>query len=49
MTVRAAFAQRRKTLWNNLRAAGFAEETLERVLAEDGHQGCQKGGNPDGR
>ena len=34
MTVRAAFARRRKTLWNNLRAAGFADETVETVLAK---------------
>ncbi len=42
MTVRAAFAQRRKTLWNNLRAAGFADETLEAVLARTGIQGIRR-------
>jgi 16S rRNA (adenine1518-N6/adenine1519-N6)-dimethyltransferase len=42
MTVRAAFAQRRKTLWNNLRAAGFPEETLERVLAKTGIEGVRR-------
>jgi len=41
-TVRAAFAQRRKTLWNNLRAAGFAETLLERVLANIGIQGARR-------
>jgi 16S rRNA (adenine1518-N6/adenine1519-N6)-dimethyltransferase len=41
-TVRAAFAQRRKTLWNNLRAAGFAETTLQRVLATIGIQGARR-------
>jgi 16S rRNA (adenine1518-N6/adenine1519-N6)-dimethyltransferase len=35
-TVRASFAQRRKTLFNNLRAAGFPGEALERVFAETG-------------
>jgi 16S rRNA (adenine1518-N6/adenine1519-N6)-dimethyltransferase len=34
--VRAAFATRRKTLRNNLRAAGFPEETLDRVFQETG-------------
>jgi len=34
--VRSAFASRRKTLRNNLRAAGFPEETLERVFQETG-------------
>ncbi len=42
MTVRAAFARRRKTLWNNLRAAGFAEDRLERVLAKTGIQGVRR-------
>jgi 16S rRNA (adenine1518-N6/adenine1519-N6)-dimethyltransferase len=42
MTVRAAFAQRRKTLWNNLRAAGFATDTLERVLAKTGIEGVRR-------
>ncbi len=34
--VRAAFAGRRKTLRNNLRAAGFPEERLEKVFQETG-------------
>jgi 16S rRNA (adenine1518-N6/adenine1519-N6)-dimethyltransferase len=34
MTVRAAFAKRRKTLWNNLRSAGFQEDILAGVLAK---------------
>jgi 16S rRNA (adenine1518-N6/adenine1519-N6)-dimethyltransferase len=42
MTVKAAFAQRRKTLWNNLRAAGFAEEALERVLENTGINGLRR-------
>lgn len=42
MTVRAAFAQRRKTLWNNLRAAGFADETLETVLAKTHIEGLRR-------
>jgi 16S rRNA (adenine1518-N6/adenine1519-N6)-dimethyltransferase len=42
MTVRSAFAQRRKTLWNNLRATGFADDTLERVLAKTGIQGVRR-------
>ncbi len=42
MTVRAAFAQRRKTLWNNLRSAGFADETLEAVLAQTGIEGIRR-------
>jgi len=41
-TVRAAFAHRRKTLWNNLRAAGFAESTLERALPNIGIQGIRR-------
>jgi len=41
-TVRAAFARRRKTLWNNLRAAGFSEDTLGRVLAKTGIQGVRR-------
>jgi 16S rRNA (adenine1518-N6/adenine1519-N6)-dimethyltransferase len=32
MIVRAAFSHRRKTLWNNLRAAGFTGDVLDRVL-----------------
>jgi 16S rRNA (adenine1518-N6/adenine1519-N6)-dimethyltransferase len=42
MTVRAAFARRRKTLWNNLHAAGFAEDTLERVLSKTGIDGVRR-------
>lgn len=34
--VRAAFSQRRKTLFNNLRAAGFEDEALARVFAVTG-------------
>lgn len=30
--VRSAFAHRRKTLWNNLRAAGFTPNALEQVM-----------------
>ncbi|MHB8909594.1 MAG: 16S rRNA (adenine(1518)-N(6)/adenine(1519)-N(6))-dimethyltransferase RsmA [Syntrophales bacterium] len=43
LTVRAAFARRRKTLWNNLRAAGFADETLETVLANARIDGIRRG------
>ncbi|MHB8769773.1 MAG: 16S rRNA (adenine(1518)-N(6)/adenine(1519)-N(6))-dimethyltransferase RsmA [Syntrophales bacterium] len=41
-TVRSAFAQRRKTLRNNLRAAGFPEEVLEGVLERAGIQGTRR-------
>jgi 16S rRNA (adenine1518-N6/adenine1519-N6)-dimethyltransferase len=34
--VRAAFAQRRKTLWNNFRHIGIPEERVGRVFAESG-------------
>jgi 16S rRNA (adenine1518-N6/adenine1519-N6)-dimethyltransferase len=34
--VRAAFAQRRKTLWNNLRQAGLPEEMVDRVFVRSG-------------
>jgi 16S rRNA (adenine1518-N6/adenine1519-N6)-dimethyltransferase len=34
--VRAAFAQRRKTLWNNLRQIGIPDEMVEMVFAESG-------------
>ena len=34
--VRAAFAQRRKTLWNNLRRIGLPEERVGMVLARSG-------------
>ena len=42
MTVRAAFARRRKTLWNNLRAAGFTDDALGRVLAKTGIEGVRR-------
>lgn len=42
LTVRAAFARRRKTLWNNLRAAGFDEEMLARVLQKIGIEGKRR-------
>jgi 16S rRNA (adenine1518-N6/adenine1519-N6)-dimethyltransferase len=42
MTVRAAFAQRRKTLWNNLRAAGFADDTLAAALAKTRIEGIRR-------
>lgn len=42
MTVRASFSQRRKTLRNNLRAAGFADDVLERVLAKTGIEGVRR-------
>jgi len=34
--VRAAFAQRRKTLWNNLRHIGIPEEMVDRMFAGSG-------------
>jgi 16S rRNA (adenine1518-N6/adenine1519-N6)-dimethyltransferase len=34
--VRAAFAQRRKTLWNNLRRTGLPDETVDIVFAGSG-------------
>ncbi|MCX5820873.1 MAG: 16S rRNA (adenine(1518)-N(6)/adenine(1519)-N(6))-dimethyltransferase RsmA [Deltaproteobacteria bacterium] len=34
--VRAAFAQRRKTLWNNLRRTDFPDEMVDRVFARSG-------------
>lgn len=34
--VRAAFARRRKTLWNNLRQIGFSDEIVERVFTASG-------------
>jgi 16S rRNA (adenine1518-N6/adenine1519-N6)-dimethyltransferase len=42
MTVRASFSQRRKTLQNNLRAAGFAQDVLERVLVKTGIDGVRR-------
>jgi 16S rRNA (adenine1518-N6/adenine1519-N6)-dimethyltransferase len=41
-TVRAAFAQRRKTLWNNLRAAGYADDALDRVFTKTGIEGIRR-------
>ncbi|MBM4312739.1 MAG: ribosomal RNA small subunit methyltransferase A [Deltaproteobacteria bacterium] len=41
-TVRASFARRRKTLRNNLRAAGFAEDALERVFVTAGIEGARR-------
>lgn len=41
-TVRSAFAQRRKTLRNNLRAAGFSEEALARALERAGIEGSRR-------
>jgi 16S rRNA (adenine1518-N6/adenine1519-N6)-dimethyltransferase len=41
-TVRTAFARRRKTLWNNLRVAGFADDTLERILAKAGIEAVRR-------
>lgn len=34
--VRAAFARRRKTLWNNLRQTGLSEQTVDRVFVRSG-------------
>lgn len=34
--VRAAFAQRRKTLWNNLRRIGLSEEMIDQVFIRSG-------------
>jgi 16S rRNA (adenine1518-N6/adenine1519-N6)-dimethyltransferase len=34
--VRAAFAQRRKTLWNNLRRSGLPDEKVDRVFVRSG-------------
>jgi 16S rRNA (adenine1518-N6/adenine1519-N6)-dimethyltransferase len=34
--VRAAFARRRKTLWNNLRQIGLPEEMVDRVFVRSG-------------
>jgi 16S rRNA (adenine1518-N6/adenine1519-N6)-dimethyltransferase len=42
LTVRAAFARRRKTLWNNLRAAGFPGDALETVLGKTGIVGGRR-------
>jgi len=42
MIVRSAFSHRRKTLWNNLRAAGFTSDTLEQVLKKTGIEGFRR-------
>lgn len=42
MTVRSAFSHRRKTLWNNLRAAGFTADTLEQVMKKTGIKGSRR-------
>ncbi len=42
MTVRSAFSHRRKTLWNNLRAAGFTSDTLEQVMKKTGIKGSRR-------
>jgi 16S rRNA (adenine1518-N6/adenine1519-N6)-dimethyltransferase len=42
LTVRAAFAQRRKTLQNNLRAAGFDDDTLRQTFARAGVDGRRR-------
>lgn len=40
--VRAAFAQRRKTLWNNLRQIGFPDEIVDRVFTASGIDRTQR-------
>jgi 16S rRNA (adenine1518-N6/adenine1519-N6)-dimethyltransferase len=42
VTVRSAFSHRRKTLWNNLRAAGFTLDTLEQVMKKTGIEGSRR-------
>ena len=42
MTVRSAFSHRRKTLWNNLRAAGFTGDSLEQVMKKTGIKGSRR-------
>lgn len=42
VTVRSAFAHRRKTLWNNLRAAGFNSDILEQVMKRTGIKGSRR-------
>lgn len=42
VAVRSAFSHRRKTLWNNLRAAGFDDQTLEGVLKKIGINGSRR-------
>jgi 16S rRNA (adenine1518-N6/adenine1519-N6)-dimethyltransferase len=41
--VRAAFAQRRKTLANNLKAAGIVDQDVKDILAEAGIDGMRRG------
>jgi 16S rRNA (adenine1518-N6/adenine1519-N6)-dimethyltransferase len=40
--VKAAFSMRRKTLWNNLRAAGFPEESLKSALTKSCIEGVRR-------
>jgi 16S rRNA (adenine1518-N6/adenine1519-N6)-dimethyltransferase len=42
MTVRSAFSHRRKTLWNNLRAAGYTSDTLEQVMKKTDIKGSRR-------
>jgi len=42
VTVRSAFSHRRKTLWNNLRAAGFTGDMLEQVMKKTGIKGSRR-------
>jgi 16S rRNA (adenine1518-N6/adenine1519-N6)-dimethyltransferase len=42
-TVRASFAQRRKTLANNLKNVGIADQDLKDILAEAGIDGTRRG------
>jgi 16S rRNA (adenine1518-N6/adenine1519-N6)-dimethyltransferase len=42
MTVRSAFSHRRKTLWNNLRAAGFTGDTVKQVMEKTGINGDRR-------
>jgi 16S rRNA (adenine1518-N6/adenine1519-N6)-dimethyltransferase len=42
VTVRSAFSHRRKTLWNNLRAAGFTSKTLEQVMKKIDIEGSRR-------
>jgi 16S rRNA (adenine1518-N6/adenine1519-N6)-dimethyltransferase len=42
MTVRSGFSHRRKTLWNNLRAAGFNSNALEQVMKKTGIDGSRR-------
>jgi len=42
VAVRSAFSHRRKTLWNNLRAAGFEDRNLEGILKKIGINGSRR-------